>query len=176
MKELINLARETIKCRFRGDELRISNEIKKKYSKKAACFVTLTKNGELRGCIGSLKARQPLYQDVIENSLNAAFNDPRFIPLQEHELKDIKIEISVLSDIKKIEFTNEKDLLKKINKNMGIVLRKGFNYATFLPQVWEEINDKVKFLEYLSLKAGLDKDDWKKSEIGFYTVDKVKEE
>jgi AmmeMemoRadiSam system protein A len=170
--KLTQLARETIKSKLEGKQLEVSDETKKKYSKKQACFVTLTKNANLRGCIGSLEPRQELWKDVQSNAVNAGFNDPRFPPLIKEELKDLKIEVSVLSVPEKLECRDEKDLLKKLNKNMGIVLKKGFNSSTFLPQVWEELSDKIEFLEHLSMKAGLSRDDWKDADFWYYTVEK----
>lgn len=172
---LLQLARKTIEYYLDNKELKIPEELKKKYSKKQACFVTLTKNKELRGCIGSLYPKQELWKDIQENAINAAFHDFRFNPLTKEELKKIKIEISILTIPKKINFKNEKELLKKINKKMGIILKKGFNNSTFLPQVWEEILDKQDFLEQLSLKAGLDKNAWKNAEIYSYEVEKMRE-
>ena len=74
-----------------------------------------------------------------------------------------------------MSYKDEKDLLKKLNPKMGIILKKGYSSATFLPQVWEQIPDKIKFLEQLSMKAGLNKDSWKSAEIWYYTV-KAEEE
>lgn len=172
---LLQLARKTIEYYLKNKELKIPEELKKKYSEKKASFVTLTKNKELRGCIGSLYPKQELWKDVKENVINATFHDPRFNPLTKQELEKIKIEISILTIPKKINFKDEKELLNKINKNMGIILKKGFGTSTFLPQVWEEISDKKAFLEQLSLKAGLDKDAWKNAEIYSYEVEKMRE-
>jgi AmmeMemoRadiSam system protein A len=173
--ELLKLARSAIESALDNKKLEVSKEIKEKYSEKKASFVTLTEHGILRGCIGSLYPHQELYKDVIENAIHAAFDDYRFPQLKKEELSEVKIEISVLSLPKKIEFKNEKELLNKIDKNMGIILKKGFNSATFLPQVWQELPNKIDFLESLSLKAGIGKDDWKNSEIYFYRVEKIKE-
>jgi|WetSurMetagenome_2_1015567.scaffolds.fasta_scaffold316494_2 AmmeMemoRadiSam system protein A len=175
MKQLLNLARKTIKSSFEHKEPEMSKEIKEKFSKKQACFITITKNGQLRGCIGSLQPTRELYKDVVENSVSAAFHDPRFPPLEKEELNQIRIELSILSVPEKLEFKDEKDLLNKINKKMGIVLKKGSFVSTFLPQVWDELPDKVEFLEHLSRKAGLNKDAWKTAEIYFYEVKKIKE-
>ncbi len=174
-KELLSLARKAIESKLNNKKLEIPENVRKKYSEKKACFVTLTEKEELRGCIGSLEPRQELWKDVIENAIHAAFDDYRFPPLEKNELLKIKIEISVLSIPKKINFENEKELLEKIDKNMGIILKKGFNSATFLPQVWEEISNKKDFLEHLSLKAGLGRDAWKNAEIYCYRVEKIKE-
>lgn len=172
--KLTQLSRKTLEIYFNEKEFEPLKETKEKYKQERATFVTFTKDGELRGCIGSLKARQELWKDVIENTINAA-NDPRFSPLTKQELNKIKIEVSVLSPAKEIKFKEPETLLKNISKDMGIILQKGFNRATFLPQVWEMIPEKIEFLEELSLKAGLNKDEWKKSKIFSYKV-KIEEE
>lgn len=172
---LTQLARKTLEIHFHDKKFELDDKTKKAYCKKQACFVTLTKNGELRGCIGSLQAHQSLWKDVQDNILNAAFNDPRFFPLRNGELSKIKIEVSILSEPKKLEFKDEKDLLNKINNKMGLILNKGVFSSTFLPQVWEQIPDKKQFLEHLSIKAGLNKDDWKNAEFLYYSVEKEEE-
>jgi AmmeMemoRadiSam system protein A len=173
---LIQLARKTLEEYFKGKEFIPDDYTKSIYNEKQACFVTLTKNGELRGCIGSLAPEKELWKDVQENAVNAAIHDFRFLRLTEKELSEIKIEVSVLSLPKKINAVNEKDLLMRVNKGNGFILRKGFNSSTFLPQVWEQISDKIEFLEHLSVKAGLNKDAWKKAELWYYTVKSEKED
>jgi AmmeMemoRadiSam system protein A len=91
-KELLGLARKAILAELENKKLNIDEKIKKKFSEKKACFVTLTISSELRGCIGSLYARQELWKDVAENAKNAAFSDPRFNSLTLDELEKIKIE------------------------------------------------------------------------------------
>lgn len=176
LKPLLYLARSTLESHFQNKPLEIPTDIKQNFSENQACFVTLTKHGDLRGCIGSLQPHQSLYQDVINNTLNAAFNDFRFPLLEQEELEEIKIEISILTIPKKLEYKNEKDLLNKINNKMGIILNYQGHSATFLPQVWEQIPDKITFLEQLSMKAGLDKDAWKDAKIQYYEVEKVEED
>lgn len=172
---LTSLARKTLEESLANNIFILPDEIKEKLKEPRATFVTLTKKGKLRGCMGSLKATRPLYRDVQENAMNAAFNDPRFPRLEREELSNIKIEVSVLSNPEPLEFSSPQDLLKKIKPNMGIILTKGFASATFLPQVWEELENPRHFLEELSQKAGLSKDAWKESKIQFYTVEKQKE-
>jgi hypothetical protein len=176
MIELLKLARESIKSKLENKELKISDLIKKKYSEKKACFVTLTTNGNLRGCIGSLEPRQELWKEVAENARNAAFSDPRFNALTKEELEKVKIEISVLSIPKKIEYKDSEDLKKKI-KGKGVIIKKGYNSATYLPQVWKELPDEEEFLSSLCRKAGLAEDMWKtgKLEVWNYLVDSVEE-
>lgn len=173
--DLLKLARETIKCKLENKTVFIPEELKKKYAGYQACFVTLTIENKLRGCIGTLKPIKELYKDVIDNAIQSAFNDPRFPPLKKTDLNRIKIEISILSIPKKLDYEDEKDLLKKINKKMGIILKNGFYSSTFLPQVWEQLQEKTSFLEHLGVKAGLSKDSWKTSEFWFYTVKSIKE-
>jgi len=177
MKDLLVVARKTLEAYFEEQKFELVEEIKQKYKEKKACFVTLTKNAELRGCVGSLVAEKELWKDVQENVLYAAFHDARFLPLSKEELDKIKIEISILSSPEKIEFENSKDLLKKLNKNYGVIIRKGICSATFLPQVWKEIPNKEKFLSMLCLKAGLKSDEWQNRdvEIHIYKVERVKE-
>jgi len=172
---LPQLARKSIESYFDGVIYDPDAKTKQKYNGKEACFITLTKNNDLRGCIGSLLSQRPLYQDVIANSINAAFKDHRFKPLDRSEFQDIKIEVSVLTVPKELKYKNEEDLLKKLNSNIGLVLTKWNRSATFLPQVWEDLPNKIDFLEQLSLKAGLTKNDWKSANYKYYKVRKYKE-
>jgi uncharacterized protein len=126
-----------------------------------ASFVTLLKNGQLRGCIGTLEAHQPLIDDIAEHAFAAAFNDPRFPALSENEIDDLSIEISVLSKPEEITFQNEEDLLNQIRPNIdGLILEHNFNRGTFLPSVWEQLPDKKDFLNHLKTKAGLATNWW----------------
>ena len=167
---LVELARKTIEFSFKKEAFQPDEETKRKYKSVQSSFVTLTINNELRGCIGSLLPRQELYKDVQENAINASFHDSRFPKLKESELKSIKIEVSILSEPKRLYYKNEQDLLNRLFKDMGIILRKGYNSSTFLPQVWEKLKDPKEFLEHLSMKAGLDKDAWKTADIYYYMV------
>lgn len=172
-KELLKLAREVIFSKLNEKEIIVEEDIKNKFSRKGACFVTLTINDNLRGCIGTLEAHLPLYLDVINNSINASFFDPRFNELGIDEFNKIKIELSILTKPEKLG--KGLDVIDKIDEDMGIILKKGSNSATFLPQVWEELTEKKEFLEYLSRKAGLSKDSWKDAELSYYRVEKIKE-
>lgn len=173
--KLVKLARKTIRDFFKGKKFVPDENTKNIYKEKQACFVTLTMDGNLRGCVGSLVPERELWRDVQENAINAAIHDFRFPRLAEDELPKIKIEVSVLSLPKKINYINEKDLLMRINPGRGYILKKGLSSAIFLPQVWEQIPDKIEFLEQLSLKAGLNRNAWKSSELWYYTVNIDKE-
>jgi AmmeMemoRadiSam system protein A len=121
-----------------------------------ASFVTLRRNGELRGCIGSLEALRPLVTDVAQNAFSAAFRDPRFAALCAHELADIRLQISVLSPPQPLTFTSEEDLLSQLRPAVdGLILEENGRRGTFLPSVWETLPDARQFLQHLKLKAGL---------------------
>jgi len=144
-----------------------------------ACFVTLTIGGDLRGCIGHIVAVEPLYKAVADNARSAAVEDYRFNPVQPEELKKIHIEISVLSKPEPLAFSSPEDLLKKLQPNKdGVVLKVGGRGATFLPQVWEKLPDKVDFLNHLSQKAGMPAAAWREpgTQVSIYHVEAFEEE
>lgn len=138
-----------------------------------ASFVTLERQGQLRGCIGMLEAVRPLVEDVAENAFAAAFRDPRFPPLRADELADLAIHISILSPAEPIEFSSEQDLLSKIRPGVdGLILQDGGHRATFLPSVWEQLPDPGQFLRHLKQKAGLPAEYWSDSiKISRYTTE-----
>ncbi len=127
----------------------------------AAVFVTLTRAGELRGCIGSLKAQEALAQAVANSAYSAAFRDYRFPSLGADELDAIRIEISVLSEMEPIEAPTRQALLDVLQPGVdGLLLEDRGHRSTFLPQVWEKIASPSEFLDQLCLKAGLDAGYW----------------
>jgi len=127
-----------------------------------ATFVTLHKQGQLRGCIGTLKAYQPLINDITEHAYAAAFQDPRFAAVSENELEQLDIEISVLGEPEPMQFTDEDDLLRQIRPGVdGLILEHGFNKGTFLPTVWEQLPEVKDFFNHLKNKAGLPMDWWR---------------
>ncbi len=165
---LLKLSRETLMAWF--DNRPPEFEIQPEWLRKAATFVTITKHRDLRGCIGSTEAFEELYKNVMRNTINAAFHDPRFPPLQKRELKDIKIEISILSAPKAIEFSSDDELFRKI-LNKGVILEHGGRSALFLPQVWEQIPEPHEFLRSLCWKAGLEQNCWRQARFRVFEVD-----
>jgi len=124
-----------------------------------ATFVTLLKEGELRGCIGSLDAVRPLGHDVAENAVAAAFRDPRFPALSAQEWPRCKVELSLLSAAQPMRFGDETDLLRQIHAGEdGLIVEAEGRRGTFLPQVWDSLPDKRAFLDALLRKAGLPAD------------------
>lgn len=175
---LIQIARDNIKSVLESGKKLDKNSYKQPFlQNNGAVFVTLEKHGELRGCIGSLEAYRPLIIDLLEHSYNAAFRDPRFNPVAKNELSDLSVEVSVLAPREKIEYSDFEDLKTKIVPNEdGIYLTEGFNSATFLPQVWEQLPDFESFFAHLCLKAGLSHDSMQtsKPKIERYKVQKFK--
>uniref|UniRef100_A0A7C4U2J1 AmmeMemoRadiSam system protein A n=1 Tax=Caldisericum exile TaxID=693075 RepID=A0A7C4U2J1_9BACT len=178
---LLKLSRKTIETYLR--EHRKIKGTKEEYPQREfweerGTFVTLTENGALRGCIGTIYPVRPLVLDVIENSINAAFRDPRFYPVEESELPYINIEISILSVPEKIYFKDTEELFEKVIPfKHGVIIKKGFYQATFLPQVWEELSKPEDFFTHLCLKAGLNGDCFKEKnlEVEVYTVEAFSE-
>ncbi|WP_419797358.1 MAG: AmmeMemoRadiSam system protein B [Terasakiella sp.] len=127
-----------------------------------ASFVTLEKDGgNLRGCIGSLQAHAPLAKDIADNAYKAAFQDPRFHPLNADELNDLSLHISILSPAFPMEIKDEADLLEQLRPNIdGLIIQDGTRRALFLPSVWEKLPDKKQFLTHLKRKAGLSDNHW----------------
>jgi uncharacterized protein len=127
----------------------------------AATFVTLTQQGALRGCIGSLEAWRPLIEDVQANARSAALRDPRFMPLSACEFSYTHVEVSLLTPAQAMQFKDEADALSQLRPLIdGIILSKGGKRATFLPQVWEQLPEPEVFLAHLKEKAGLPANYW----------------
>jgi AmmeMemoRadiSam system protein A len=142
-----------------------------------ACFITLTQQGDLRGCIGSLEAHRPLLQDVKANAYAAAFRDPRFSPLTLGELDSTEVEVSLLSPMQPMSFCDEREALAQLRPGVdGVVFEYGAYRSTFLPQVWEQLPECGIFMAHLKRKAGLSPDFWAKEvKLSCYTVSKWKE-
>ena len=143
-----------------------------------ASFVTLTRQGELRGCIGTLEAHRPLGIDVRENAVAAAFHDPRFMPLSHAEFDAIRVEVSLLSPTEGLYVQDEAAALAALRPNVdGVVFEYGHYRSTFLPQVWEQLPAPAEFLAHLKRKAGLPMDFWADGvRLSRYTVSKWKEQ
>ena len=155
---LLELARRTLDDVVRtGREPEVTEaEVSDRLRRPSGAFVTLEKNGQLRGCIGHIQPREPLYRAVIDNAHSAATRDTRFSPVTPDELDSIEVEVSVLTVPEPLEFSSPEDLLDKLTPHRdGLVLTVGFRRATFLPQVWEGLPDPERFVAELKRKAGL---------------------
>jgi AmmeMemoRadiSam system protein A len=166
---LLKLARDNVEASVKGLPAVVPAAPPAPTTESRGCFVTLTKQGRLRGCIGYIEPIMPLFEAVIDNAKNAALQDPRFAPVAPPELSEIKIEVSVLTKPEPIEYKDSADLLGKIVAGVdGLILTKGQRQSTYLPQVWEQLPDKVQFLESLSVKGGMPPDGWKTANVKRY--------
>jgi AmmeMemoRadiSam system protein A len=178
---LLMVARSTIKNRLNNQEQpRIEwKELPKRFQEQLGTFVTITIDGNLRGCIGHIIPRETLLEGIQENAINAAFKDPRFPPLTRKEFGKIEIEISILTAPQELPYDDAQDLLNKLRPGKdGVIIKKGYHEATFLPQVWDQLPDKEEFLTHLCIKAGLSHDSWKKEklQVSTYQVQSFEEE
>jgi AmmeMemoRadiSam system protein A len=163
-KGLLDIARRTIESRLTSSEQQVSVVASKKLEEKRGAFVTIKKHGKLRGCIGYIEAIKPLCQVVEEMAEAAAFRDPRFVPLTFDELKDLDIEISVLTPLKQVKDINEIE----VGIHGIYIVRKG-NSGLLLPQVATEYGwDRQTFLGQTCLKAGLDYNAWRDKDTKIY--------
>lgn len=169
---LLELARRSIEMATQNRKLpQIKmGDYSQKLQENGASFVTLTRTGNLRGCIGTLQAYQPLVLDVIEHAAAAATEDYRFQPVSSDEISGIAIEISVLSDPVKKNYKSIDDLLSQlIPGESGVILKDGRARATFLPQVWGQLPDKSEFLSHLCSKMGAPSSLWKTKNLEVFT-------
>ena len=163
---MLGLARQTLASAVSNQPLPevASGELVSGLTQKRACFVTLTDSTGLRGCIGHILPREPLYRAVMESARSAALRDPRFPPVQPEEVGRLRIEISVLTEPQPLLFGLPEELLEQLQPGEhGVLLRIGHRSATFLPQVWEHVPDKIQFLERLCEKAGCDSSAWQRT-------------
>lgn len=174
---LLNLARDAIMYGLKNHKpMPIDiNKYPENLQKQGACFVTLQINNQLRGCIGSLEAHQPLVKDIVHNAYAAAFSDPRFLPLAENEFPNLDIHISILNKPEPMRFTSEQDLINQLRPGIdGLILADKGRRGTFLPSVWESLPDPALFLAHLKLKAGLPHDYWSDTlTVQRYTVESI---
>lgn len=166
---LLYLARAAIEARCRGDLPPYSDVESPSLNESKGAFVTLHKHGRLRGCIGQIRAIQPLASTVVEMAAAAAFDDPRFPPVRREELEELDVEISVLSALERISDVEQIEVGKH-----GIYLKREGCAGLLLPQVASEWGwDRITFLEHTCQKAGLPKNAWKdqKTEIYIFSAD-----
>jgi hypothetical protein len=165
-KALLKLARSAIESKhLKGAKIERPATPSPALTRKGGCFVTLHKQGRLRGCIGTIEAVSSLVECVESNAQNAAFHDPRFPPLGAKELTEIDIEVSILSVPEELCFEDGEDLKRQLDPLVhGVILSRGMHRSTFLPQVWKQLPDKEQFLEHLCLKGGMSPKAWQDPE------------
>jgi len=170
-KKLVNLARKAIASRFSVLNFKLDNKLKEEFSDLCGCFVTLHKEGQLRGCIGYPEPVMPLAEAIVSAAENAAFKDPRFPALKKNELEHVTIEVSVLTKPKRIDVRNPEDYVKHIQIGRdGLIARGTFSSGLLLPQVATEYGwDTITFLRQTCIKAQLKSEDWQDfDKVRFY--------
>jgi AmmeMemoRadiSam system protein A len=181
-EQLLRLARQAIRAAVNRQE---APEIERgavspHLYEPGASFVTLTDaDGELRGCIGTLEAFQPLVEDVCDHAVAAALEDYRFPQVRPNEVDQLHIEISRLTHPQPLEYNEPADLPRLLRPGIdGVILRDGMQRATFLPQVWEKVRDAEDFLSHLCQKMGASPNLWrrKKLQVLIYEVEEFEEE
>ncbi len=176
---LLKLARATIERVAHQQDPPPPTPPTQRLQESGAAFVTLhTRTGDLRGCIGSLIAHRPLVEDVVHNAQSAAFEDPRFPPVTAQELDTLVVEVSILTAPEPLNFDDPDDLVQKLRPHVdGVLIQRGWNRATFLPQVWVQIPNVKSFLTQLCYKAGLPANAWQGSDlkVSTYQVEEFQE-
>jgi AmmeMemoRadiSam system protein A len=180
-KLLIETARQAIQSELAGVPLAkiVLEDYPVALTEKGASFVTLTLDGVLRGCVGSILATDPLIIDVQQRAIAAAFQDPRFAPLKEDEYSRLKVEVSCLTEPVRLEYQTPEKLASMLRPGIdGVILSHNFRRATFLPQVWEKLPTPELFLGRLCQKMGLDPLAWKSHliEVETYRVEKFSDD
>lgn len=169
---LLAAARQAIEDGVRGkilDKVKL-DDLSKNLREPGASFVTLTKHGDLRGCVGALEAYQPLVEDVREHAVAAALQDYRFSPVLPEEVPKLIIEISRLTSPELLEYDQPEELLARLRPEIdGVILREEMRRATFLPQVWQKLPDPDQFLGHLCQKMGLDENYWRYHKLNVFT-------
>ncbi len=152
---LLDLARAAIAETFGGPPL-VRPEGEGWLDEPAALFVSLHRQGELRGCIGCLEARRPLFEEVVEKAKAAAFHDLRMAPVQAHELPELEIEVTLLHPLESISARSEDEVISHLRPGLdGLLLRSQEGGAVFIPSVWQQLPDPPVFLQALMRKAQL---------------------
>lgn len=153
---VINVCKESILAGLNNEGVPKIENPPAVFNELGACFVTLEKHGDLRGCIGSIIAHRPLINDLLKNAQSSAFSDPRFQPLRREEFEELSIDVSLLSVPEKMKFKNEADLLEQIRPFIdGIIIKDDGYQSVYLPSVWEQLPEKELFLNSLKIKAGM---------------------
>lgn len=173
-RKLLSLARKTLENEFNHSKHQLDKNNIPELQDVRGLFVTLMLKGNLRGCIGRIEAHHSLYQNTIDLSKSAAFEDHRFEPLTAKELSKVIIEISILSEPREIEgLTSYEKILKIKPKKDGVILSAEGKNATFLPQVWDSIPIREDFISDLCRKANLPRNYWQSNDmkISVYQVE-----
>ena len=170
-EQLLKIARKAILSSFSTTPLIVDDKLKEKFSEKKGVFVRLLKNGSIEGYTGFLEPFAPLWEVVVRSAENAAFNDPTTLPLKREDIDDVKVEISIIDELK--ELTDHEKII--IGKH-GLYVKSVIAKASLLPQIFEEQNaDAKKAIEIVCERAGLNEEECKEAEFFTFTAQIIKE-
>ena len=158
------LAKQAIELYITKKKVFSPENISEEFKEYKSCFVTITKDSELRGCIGTIEPTRMLYEEIVENAISAATRDRRFYPVTKDELTLLEYEVSVLTPPTEYTYKDNEELLEEI-KDKGVIINKNGMQAVYLPQVWEHFKNAEDFLSSLCEKAGLKGNIWKNEKI-----------
>lgn len=170
-RQLLGIARESVECKldnkkeYTPDFTTLCNEA----FDKRGVFVVLLKDGYLRSMAGFIEPYKELYQTISGAAINAACYNSKYKKLTKDELPNIVFEISLISDLKKMPYSDPADLLAKLDSSMGLMIKEGINKATFLPNMWKAYPDKKDFVSALNKEAGLKDDMWIRKPLDIYS-------
>lgn len=158
---LLRIARESIEAAVSGRRIELNaTDFHEILQQPAGAFVTLTKDGDLRGCIGSIRAIEPLFRAVSSSAISAALRDPRFLPVSPHEIELLDLEISVMGPIERVT-----EVTEIVVGRDGLIISRGRYAGLLLPQVATEYGwDLDTFLDHTCMKAGLPTGSWRHPE------------
>jgi hypothetical protein len=169
---LLRIAREALRAAVEGAPLADldPSEWTPRLAQPGSSFVSITLQGDLRGCLGTIWPRNPLAEDVRAHAAAVSSRDLRFPPVTRDEVAAIRIELSVLTPPQLMLYSSSEELLLRLSPGRdGVVLRMGAHQATFLPKVWERVPEQSRFLSMLSQKAGLPEDVWCRAPLEIWT-------
>lgn len=175
-KFLLNLARNCLDSwlKNKSQPPRDEKDISPPLLEKRGTYVSIFSGKHLWGCAGHVDATQPIYKDVIENSLAAAFGPGKSKPLTKTDLGKINIKISIFGALQKIDYDIPERLIQSLEiKKHGVFVKKGVYEASFAPEVWAELKTGMKFLTQLCLKAGLGPLEWRAGDLLVYTFNTI---
>ncbi|MDX2480094.1 MAG: AmmeMemoRadiSam system protein A [Desulfuromusa sp.] len=162
--KLLQIARDAIIHQVKNEDYSPAPRDEKDLNIRSGCFVTITQDGHLRGCIGNFQSQQPLFQEVVTMAVAAASQDPRFQPMSRDELNNFSLEITILSPLEKISAINQIEV-----GTHGIYIVKGHNRGVLLPQVATDYGwDRETFLQQTCVKAGLSENSWQQPDAEIF--------
>jgi AmmeMemoRadiSam system protein A len=168
-KQLLEFARLALETKLMNKEFVPDfTVLKDDCFEKKGVYVVFIEDNYLRAVSGYVEPLKYIYQGVIENSINAGFYSKKYKPITKLDLSRLVIEVSLLTEPKKLEYSTKEDILSKIDSRMGLLIKEGMQKTVFLPTMWKMYPDKEDFLDHLCYDAGLQEATWKRKLLDIY--------